>query len=32
LVQIGSTIYRYTPEVYGRGTKWDRLEPVRKAK
>ncbi len=25
LVQVGDTIYRYEPEVYGRGTKWDRM-------
>ncbi len=32
LVQVGDTIYRYEPEVYGRGTKWDRLTPIKKVK
>ena len=28
LVRVGDTVYRYDPEVYGRGTKWDRMTPV----
>ena len=29
LVRVGDTVYRYDPEVYGRGTKWDRMTPVK---
>ena len=28
LVRVGDTVYRYDPEVYGTGTKWERLTPI----
>ena len=28
-VRIGDTVYLYCPEVYGRGTKWDRVVPTK---